>query len=126
DLLALERNAYRLDRRVERLRILLERFQRAGIRLLLARRELLAGPARDVEGVPGVEVVAAREIALADPAPRRCPVVGLEAREPRHRLARILGLDAGERHDVALRAAHGLLLELLERARAPALRGGYE
>src|SRR5205085_6325010 len=34
---------------------------------------------------------------------------------------RVLGLDAGERHDVALGAANGLLLELLEAARARGL-----
>src|SRR5439155_8507665 len=67
------------------------------------------------------EIVALREIALADAAPGRRPVVALQALQAGHGLARVLGLDAGERHDVALGAANGLLLEFLEAARARGL-----
>src|SRR5213595_1162354 len=94
----------------------------ARVRALLAGRKPLARPARDVEAAPGLVVVAALQVALADAAPHCGPFVGLEALQVRHRLARVLGLDAGERPHVALGAPDRLLLQLLERARAPALR----
>src|SRR6185437_9020999 len=114
-------DAHRLDGRRQGFRIRLEGLERAGIGLLFSRREPLARPARDVEDVPGVEVIAAREVALADAAPGARPVVRLERAQARHRFARVVGLDAGERHDVALGAPYRLLLEFLQRARSPAL-----
>src|SRR5436309_2447127 len=122
DLGSLERDAQRLDRRCERSRVLLERLEGARVGALLAGRKPLARPARDVEAAPGLVIVAALQVALADPAPHRRPFVGLEAVQARHRLARVLGLDAGERPQVALGAPDRLLLELLERAGTPALR----
>src|SRR5581483_11717429 len=122
DLAALERDVHRLDRRRERFRVRLKGIERARIVLLLCRREPLARPARDVEDVPGVEVIAARVVALTDAAPRRYPVVRVERVQARHRFARIVRLDAGERNDVALGAAHRFLFQLFERARSRALR----
>ena len=122
DLLAVERNAHRLDRRIERFPVRLERVERARVGLVLASGEPLAWPASDVEDLPCVEVVAPREVALADATPRRRPVVRLEALQARHRFASILGLDAGKRIQVALGAPQRFLLELFQGARPPALR----
>ena len=77
DLRSLERDAQRLDRRCERSRVLLERLEGARVGALLAGRKPLARPARDVEAVPGLVIVAALQMALADAAPRRRPFVGL-------------------------------------------------
>ncbi len=132
DLLALERQAHDLERRIEQLAVRQERRQRLVVGLLLARR-VRHRPARERVIEPGLQEIlvgrgpARRRLRLA-PFPcsgRRSgstprPVVALQAVDAGQRLAHLVGLEADQGIGAAVGPRLCLLLELVERC-APAM-----
>ena len=137
DLLAFERHAQHLDRRLGERRVVAEGGGGPAVRLALAFR-ILCRPGAEAVVAPGAEVGLARlralaralrasrlgEVLVALLHPRARPFVAVERVDAREHLAHLLLAVAGERVGVAVDAVLHGLLELGPGASWRNLRGG--